>query len=192
MIATSLATLLSTTAIVVAAEPSQQIENATEKAVEAVKDAASTAQEAIENAAEEARESTRDAGEAAESATQDAMESAKDAAESAENAVERGAENLEQAAESAADTPMVITSSQAKEWVGKRIHSRDENDIGEIADFRAGSDGNVEYFHSDIGGFLGLGETSVKIKPSHFEMREGKLYLNMTKDEALQLPRIDG
>ena len=84
-----------------------------------------------------------------------------------------------------------VTAAQGEEWVGKRVYSQNGDDIGEIAAFKAGDDGNVRYFHTDIGGFLGIGETSVEVKPDQFEMRDGKVYLNMSKKEAMQLPRVE-
>jgi len=83
-----------------------------------------------------------------------------------------------------------MTSADAQEWVGKRVYSSDDNDIGEIAALKTGADGNVTAFHADIGGFLGIGESRVAVKPSDLEMRDDKLYLNMTKQEALKLPRV--
>lgn len=92
----------------------------------------------------------------------------------------------------ASDAPgLVITAVEADKWVGKRIYDRNGSDIGEIAQFKTGADGNVEYFHSDIGGFLGIGETSVQVKPSQFRMDGDRVLLNLTKDEAMKLPRVD-
>jgi hypothetical protein len=85
---------------------------------------------------------------------------------------------------------LVVTAAQAEEWVGKRVYSDNDEDIGEIAAFKAGDDGNVQYFHTDIGGFLGIGETSVQVKPDQFAMRGDKLYLNISKEEAMKLPRV--
>jgi len=102
-------------------------------------------------------------------------------------------EGMKKSTESAASGTvgvLVIKVADAESWVGKRVYSSTGSDIGEISAYHAGSDGVVEYFHTDIGGFLGLGETSVQVKPSQFDMRDEKLYLNMTKDEALKLPRI--
>lgn len=86
--------------------------------------------------------------------------------------------------------PLTITAADAEKWVGKRVYSSDGSDIGEISAYHAASDGKVQYFHTDIGGFLGIGETSVQVTPAQFDMRDEKLYLSMTKDEALKLPRV--
>ena len=81
--------------------------------------------------------------------------------------------------------------ADAENWVGKRVYAADGSDIGEVSAFKAGASGNVEYFRTDIGGFLGIGETHVQIKPEQFTMRDDKLYLNMTKKEAMTLPRAE-
>jgi len=82
-----------------------------------------------------------------------------------------------------------ITTAQAQDWVGKRVYSSADQDIGEISAFKAGSSDNVDHFVADIGGFLGIGETSVQVKPDQLEMRGDRLYLNMTKQEAMKLPK---
>lgn len=87
-------------------------------------------------------------------------------------------------------TAMTMTVEEGKKWIGKRVYSRDGSDIGEIAELKASPDGLVEYFHTDIGGFLGLGETSVQVKPEQFELRDEKLYLGMTQEEAKNLPLV--
>jgi hypothetical protein len=90
-----------------------------------------------------------------------------------------------------ASEKQVITAAQAEAWVGKRVYTDDDSDIGEIAAFKAGDDGNVMYFHTDIGGFLGIGETSVQVTPAQLEMRGDKIYLMVSKEEAMKLPRVE-
>jgi len=82
------------------------------------------------------------------------------------------------------------TKAEVEDWVGKRIYSSDGNDIGEIAAIEEGSDGKVNAFHADIGGFLGLGETRVRVKPSQLSQVDDKLTLPMTGEEAKNLPRV--
>lgn len=85
----------------------------------------------------------------------------------------------------------VLTQADGQQWVGKRVHSVDGADIGEVAAMKAGPNGNVQYFHTDIGGFLGIGVTSVQVTPDQLEMRDDKLYLSMTKEEAKKLPSVE-
>jgi hypothetical protein len=89
-------------------------------------------------------------------------------------------------------TPSALTVSQAdgKAWVGKRVHNAEGDDMGEISGIMVGSDGNVEYFKTDIGGFLGIGETHVRVKPGQFKMRDDKLFLDMTEEQAKALPKV--
>ena len=85
----------------------------------------------------------------------------------------------------------VVLATDAEKWVGKRIHASDGSDIGELAAFKAHASGNVEYFRADIGGFLGMGETNVQITPAQLQMREDKVYIDMTAEQAKALPRAD-
>ena len=89
---------------------------------------------------------------------------------------------------SATSTIKTIPVADAEKWVGKRVYSADGSDIGEVAAFKDDGSGNVDYFRTDLGGFLGIGETHVQVKPAQFSMRDDKLYLNMTKKEAMELP----
>ena len=92
---------------------------------------------------------------------------------------------------SATSNVQMIPVADAEKWVGKRVYSADGSDIGEVAAFKDDGSGNVDYFRTDIGGFLGIGETHVQVKPAQFSMRDDKLYLNMTKKEAMELPRAE-
>lgn len=83
------------------------------------------------------------------------------------------------------------TLAEGQEWIGKRIYSMEGDDIGEISGVEEGQDGNVAFFHADIGGFLGLGETRVKVEPSKFSLADDKLTLPMTAEEAKELPRVE-
>ncbi len=83
-----------------------------------------------------------------------------------------------------------LTAADAQNWVGKRIYSQDGSDIGEIQEVQTTGE-EVKFFHADIGGFLGLGETRVKIEPSQLSMDGEKLVLNMTEAQAKDLPKVD-
>ncbi len=44
--------------------------------------------------------------------------------------------------------------------------------------------------HADIGGFLGMGETRVRLMPSDFRLGESTVTLTMTADQVKTLPPI--
>lgn len=117
------------------------------------------------------------------------------------------AEKIEPAAPSATEAPaatpsaaeapatatvgvVTLTDEQAKAWVDKPVYSSDNKNLGEVAAVARASTGEVSEIHADIGGFLGLGETRVRVMPSEFSLAEDKVVLNITADQAKQLPAI--
>ena len=91
----------------------------------------------------------------------------------------------------AAGMENTYTIAEGKKWVGKQIHSSNGESNGELSDLVEGADGNVEAFHANIGGFLGLGETTVRVKPSDLKLVDEKVTLSMTSEEAKNLPRVE-
>lgn len=86
---------------------------------------------------------------------------------------------------------VTLTEDQAKEWVDKAVHSSDGKEVGEVAEFRRGSDNKVVELHVDIGGFLGMGETRVKLMPSEFKLQGDRVVLNITEEQAKALPKLE-
>jgi hypothetical protein len=48
----------------------------------------------------------------------------------------------------------------------------------------------VTEMHADIGGFLGLGETRVRLMPAQFKLMTDRVVLSVTADQAKSLPKI--
>jgi hypothetical protein len=90
----------------------------------------------------------------------------------------------------AKDTSITLNAAQAKSWVNKPIYSSDDKNIGEVAAFARGSDDKVSEMHADIGGFLGLGETRVKLTPAQFKLAGDRVTIEMTAAQAKDLPRV--
>jgi hypothetical protein len=86
---------------------------------------------------------------------------------------------------------LVLTEAQAQEWVGKPIYSSDGNKIGDVAAFARGTDNIVTEMHADIGGFLGLGQTRVKLTPTQFELKGDRVIIDMTSAQAKDLPKVE-
>jgi hypothetical protein len=86
---------------------------------------------------------------------------------------------------------ITMTEDQAKEWVDKVVYSSDGKNIGEVAEFKRGSDNKVTELHADLGGFLGMGETRVKLMPSEFKLEGDRVVLNITEEQAKALPKLD-
>ncbi len=85
---------------------------------------------------------------------------------------------------------ITLTSQQAQDWVGKTVYSSNGKDVGEVAAFARGSDDKVTEMHIDIGGFLGIGETRVKLMPNQFKLSGDRATIDMTSDQAKDLPRV--
>jgi len=94
------------------------------------------------------------------------------------------------ASTSTASEVLTLTDEQAKGWVDKLIYSSDGKNIGEVAAFARDSSGQVTEMHTDTGGFLGLGETRVRLLPSQFKLTGDRVVLSITADEAKTLPKV--
>ena len=90
----------------------------------------------------------------------------------------------------AKDTPM-MTDAEAKNWVNKTVYSSDGKNLGEVAAILRDSSGHVTELHADIGGFLGLGETRVKVLPDQFKVSSDRVILNIAGDQAKNLPHLE-
>jgi len=86
--------------------------------------------------------------------------------------------------------PLMLTEEQAKSWVDKQVYSSDDKKVGEIAAFARGTDNTVTEMHIDIGGFLGIGETRVKLMPGQFKLQGDRAVLNVTAEQAKDLPKV--
>lgn len=92
----------------------------------------------------------------------------------------------------AGDTTFTVTEEAAKEWIGRPLYSSDNKRLGEIAALQLGPDGKVSELRADIGGFLGFGETRVRITADQIkEVKDDSLVVTLTESEAKSLPAID-
>jgi hypothetical protein len=57
----------------------------------------------------------------------------------------------------------VLSDEQAAALKNKVVWSSDQKNIGEVADVVRDSSGRITEMHADIGGFLGFGETRVRV-----------------------------
>jgi hypothetical protein len=86
--------------------------------------------------------------------------------------------------------PITLTDQQAKAWVDKKVYSSDDKKLGEVAAFARDASGTVTEMHADVGGFLGLGETRVRIMPAQFRFMNDHVMLLLTAEQAKALPKI--
>jgi hypothetical protein len=87
-------------------------------------------------------------------------------------------------------TNLTLTDEQAKVWEDKTVYSADDKNLGEVAAVQRDSSGKVTELHADIGGFLGIGETRVRVMPAQFKAQGDRIVLNLTGEQVKTLPKI--
>ena len=91
-----------------------------------------------------------------------------------------------------AETAPMLTEAQAKALIDATVVSSDDKNVGEVAAIQRDSGGKVVELHADIGGFLGIGQTRVRVMPSEFTVTgDNRVQLKLTADQAKQLPKIE-
>ena len=93
------------------------------------------------------------------------------------------------AAPSARQGSIFLTSQEALAWIDKSVYSSDGKKIGEVAAVQRGDDNKVIEMHANTGGFLGLGETRVKLLPAQFKLTGDRVVLELTAAQAKDLPK---
>jgi PRC-barrel domain len=94
------------------------------------------------------------------------------------------------AAATPSPTALMLTADQVKLWIDKPVYSSDGKKLGEVAAFARGTDNTVNEMHADIGGFLGMGETRIRVMPAQFKLQGDRVVLNLTADQAKVLPTV--
>ncbi len=84
----------------------------------------------------------------------------------------------------------VLTDDQANDWIDKAVYSTDGTKLGDVAKFVRDASGRVIELQADIGGFLGFGETRVRVMPVDFRLEKDRVVLNLTAAAAKSLPPI--
>jgi hypothetical protein len=92
-------------------------------------------------------------------------------------------------AQSTASSP-VLTDEQAKALKNKVVWSSDGKNVGEVVDVVRDGDGRIKELHADIGGFLGFGETRVRLAPDEFRMVNDRIVLTRTEAQVEALPKV--
>jgi hypothetical protein len=85
---------------------------------------------------------------------------------------------------------MVLTAPEAAAWVDKPVYSSDGKKLGEVAAFLRNTDSTVTEMHADIGGFLGMGETRIKLMPTQFKLQGDRVVIDVTAAQAKDLPIV--
>ncbi len=83
-----------------------------------------------------------------------------------------------------------LTSEQATAWKDKPVYSSDNKKIGEVKSFERAADGAIIDLLADIGGFIGIGETRIRLTPPQFSLLTDRVVLTLTADQAKALPKV--
>ena len=84
-----------------------------------------------------------------------------------------------------------MTEAEAKELIDANVISSDKKNVGEVAAIQRDSSGKVIELHADVGGFLGMGETRVRLMPSQFTVSNKQINLTLTSEQVSALPKIE-
>ena len=91
-----------------------------------------------------------------------------------------------------ADKAPMLTEEQAKALISATVVSSDETNVGNVAAIQRDADGKVTELHADVGGFLGIGKTRVRVMPSQFSVTaDNKILLTLTAEQAKELPTVE-
>lgn len=87
-------------------------------------------------------------------------------------------------------TAPVMNEVEAKRWVDKAVYSADDKNVGSVAAIQRDASGKVTELHADVGGFLGIGTTRVRLLPSQFKLSGDRVVVNVPADQMKALPTI--
>jgi len=87
-------------------------------------------------------------------------------------------------------TGMSVTAQEAQSYVGKPVYSSDNKQLGKVVLIVRGANNIVSELDADIGGFLGIGANHVKITPAQFRLQTDRVDLNLTAEQAKDLPAV--
>jgi hypothetical protein len=83
----------------------------------------------------------------------------------------------------------VATSLAFEQWIGRSVESSDGKDLGQVSGL---NEDDQNEFYVDLGGFLALGETRVRISSDEVhQIKDDRIVLRLTEAEARNLPPAD-
>lgn len=88
-------------------------------------------------------------------------------------------------------TPPVLSEAEARALIDAAVVSSDAKNVGEVAAVQRSSDGKVVELQADVGGFLGLGQSRVRLAPSQFTISNNRVLLTLTAQQVSELPKIE-
>jgi hypothetical protein len=97
----------------------------------------------------------------------------------------------ESTAKQPTQTPMKLSETEAKALIDATVVSSDNQEVGEVAAIQRDSEGKVTELHADIGGFLGFGQSRIRLMPSQFTVSNKRVMLTLTAEQVSNLPKIE-
>jgi hypothetical protein len=95
-------------------------------------------------------------------------------------------------AQPSGSSDLTVSEEAAKEWIGRTVYSSEGTKLGAIAALQRDPDGKVTELRADMGGFLGFGESRVRITSDQIkEATDDGVTLTLTEAEAKTLPTIE-
>jgi hypothetical protein len=85
---------------------------------------------------------------------------------------------------------LVLTEVQANAWIKKAVYSSDGKNVGEVTALKRDASGKVAELQAGIGGFIGIGETQVRVMPAQFKLENDRVVLSLTSEQVKTLPKI--
>ena len=85
---------------------------------------------------------------------------------------------------------LVLTEAQANAWIKKAVYSSDGKNVGEVTALKRDASGKVAELQAGIGGFIGIGETQVRVMPAQFKLENDRVVLSLTAEQVKTLPKI--
>jgi hypothetical protein len=85
---------------------------------------------------------------------------------------------------------LVLTEAQANAWIKKAVYSSDGKNVGEVTALKRDASGKVAELQAGIGGFIGIGETQVRVMPAQFKLDNDRVVLSLTAEQVKTLPKM--
>jgi Golgi apparatus protein 1 len=73
---------------------------------------------------------------------------------------------------------------------GLPAFSSDGRSLGDVVEVIRGPDGKIEALHIEVGGFLGIGDRTVRIDADTFEEQSDRILLKLPGDAVRSLPEV--
>lgn len=85
---------------------------------------------------------------------------------------------------------LVLTETQANAWIKKTVYSSDGKNVGEVTALKRDASGKVVELQAGIGGFIGFGETHVRVMAAQFKLENDRVVLSLTAEQVKALPAV--